>query len=179
MKKEENFKKNQSILQVCSFSHPVKEKHQDLSKAWCDHWKIVIIERKIFELQKYFTHRGHYTCHPWGPVILKKILNDNGPKLLFGQRIVRRRSTSNLFFFSNLLSSSFELLLFTQKKSRLFIITNFDFIYCLNYRTASLIMKIGLFFGSFYFQLNSIRLKILYLPSSNINETFYVDFKSF
>ena len=109
----------------------------------------------------------------------KKILNDNGPKLLFGQRIVRRRSTSNLFFFPNLLSSSFELLLFTQKKSRLFIITNFDFIYCLNYRTASLIMKIGLFFGSFYLQLNSIRLKILYLPSSNINETFYVDFKSF
>jgi len=40
-------------------------------------------------------------------------------------------------------------------------------------------MKIGLFFGLFYLQLNSIRLKILYLPSSNINETFYVDFKSF
>jgi len=58
-----------------------------------------------------------------------------------------------IYFFPNLLSSSFELLLFTQKKSRLFIITNFDFIYCLNYRTASLIMKIGLFFGSFYLQL--------------------------
>ena len=71
-KKKKILKKNQSILQVCSFSHPVEEKHQDLSKAWCDHWKIVIIERKIFELQKYFTHRGHYTCHPWGPVILKK-----------------------------------------------------------------------------------------------------------
>jgi len=110
----------------------------------------------------------------------KKILNDNGPKLLFGQRIVRRRSTSNLFFFPNLLSSSFELLLFTQKKSRLFIITNFDFIYCLNYTTASLIMKFGLFFGSYilYPSSSSIRLKILSLPD-NIIETFYVDFKSF
>ena len=84
-----------------------------------------------------------------------------------------------IYFFSKPAFFFFWAVTFYSEKSRLFIITNFDFIYCLNYRTASLIMKIGLFFGSFSISSsNSIRLKILYLPS-NINETFYVDFKSF